>query len=407
MATNKYFQCPYCNKKYSRDELVIHLGNKHMDELPEGFTPLRAAFHIVNRKDFKYARHCRICKNSTNWDENKGRYDFLCGSKYCHDKYVEIMRENMGEKLGINRQTKTADGLKKMLAGRKISGTYKFQDGTEMTYTGSYERKTLEFFDTVLNVKSSDIVVPGPALSYELDGVKHFYIPDMYYVPYNLIIEVKDGGNRPNNNPQWKETRRKQIAKEKFIIENTEFNYIRLTNNDFSQILSVFADLKMSLKEYDGERVIHVNESLASTMGYIPPLEDNDITVVNYLQNNVFANKEQIAIADNPKFDHLFIWDNITSEIKKVNKNFLSECTYSTYILKDRRSDISTKIAESLNTAVDEDFLYEITFGHKRYSNDQILFENNLIPYEDYYCKLCKISESCKKFIIDGKVEEN
>ena len=249
MATNKYFKCPYCGKKFTREALCRHLESKHMAELPEGFTPLRVTFHVVNRKDMSYRRPCRVCKQPTEWDENKGRYNFLCGSRECYEKHVEKMREDMGDKLGINRQTATPEGLEKMLANRKISGKYKFENGHEVNYTGSYEKKALEFFDKIMHIKPEDLMVPGPILKYELDNVNHIYIPDMYYIPYNLIIEVKDGGNRPNQNPQWKETRRKQIAKEKFIVENTDYNYIRLTNNDFSQVLAVFADLKMSSME--------------------------------------------------------------------------------------------------------------------------------------------------------------
>lgn len=372
MSSNRLLQCPYCNKKYDKSTLVTHLRNKHLDELPEGFSPLRVVFHLANKKDFNYTGKCRICKQSTNWDENKGRYDFLCGSKSCHDKYVEIMRENMGDKLGINRQTKTAEGLKKMLANRKISGTYKFNDGTSVPYTGSYERKTLEFFDNILNIKSSDIMIPGPTLSYELDGIKHFYIPDIYYIPYNLIIEVKDGGNKPNTNPQWKDTRRKQLAKEKFIIEETEFNYLRLTNNDFSQLLSVFSDLKMNLKEYNSERVIHVNEN-TTTIGAIHTT-NNNLLIANYLQNNVFSNNSKLAVFLNDK--ELLLRDDNSFALERKEIDFLDNCRYGLFFAKECSKDTLNILSENIGKEVSDDFIYETIFGHKKYSNDQLLFEN-------------------------------
>ena len=100
MATNKYFKCPYCEKKFTREALCRHLESKHMSELPEGFTPLRVTFHVVNRKDMSYRRPCRICKEATEWDENKGRYNFLCGSRECYEKHVEKMRIDMGIEQG-------------------------------------------------------------------------------------------------------------------------------------------------------------------------------------------------------------------------------------------------------------------------------------------------------------------
>jgi len=261
MASPRKYTCPYCEKKRTRDQLPGHLERNHLDSLPEGFTPLRMTFHIVNHKPLDYTRPCRICGGPTQWDEHKGRYNFLCEKKSCHDAWVKKMKETMGDKMGSNRPTATKEGLAKMLAARKISGTYKFQDGGEHSYVGDYEKETLKFMDQVMYIKSEDITTPGPFLEYQYEGKTHYYIPDMYYIPYNLIIEVKDGGKNPNNNKAMAEVRRRSIAKEKFIIENTDYNYLKLTDKDFSQLLSVFADLKMHLIDNDSSRVIHVNEN--------------------------------------------------------------------------------------------------------------------------------------------------
>lgn len=409
MPTNKYFKCPFCDKRLTREDMVRHIEKYHEDELPEGFTALRATFHAVNRKDFSYVRPCRMCKSPTKWDESKGRYDQLCGSKACYDAQVEKMRKDMGEKLGINRQTATAEGLQKMLANRRISGKYKFQDGIEFAYTGSYERKTLEFFDEILNIKGSDLMIPGPPLQYILDGKKHIYIPDIYYIPYNLMIEVKDGGNRPNTNPQLIETRRRQVAKEEYIVKETNYNYIRLTNNDFSQIISVFADLKMStMEEPDikkARRVVHVNEdvrlseSMVSTIhAAIPQVGNNDVVVVNYYQNNVFAGKSRLAIADNIKFDSVFRIDDYDGKLKKCDKSFLEDCKYDTFIVDNRKNIVLEGIASNLNKEVDEHLLENLLFGHPLLSNDQLLFEN-VRRYEDFYSNINSITESTIKEI--------
>ncbi len=261
MSSSRKYKCPYCGRSRTREQLPGHLERNHMDMLPEGFTPLRATFHIVNNKPFTYTRPCRICGGPTDWDEYKGRYNFLCSKKSCHDAWVKNMKDTMGDKMGSNRPTASKEGLQKMLAARKISGKYKFQDGGEKSFVGSYEKEALKFMDQVMYVKSEDLVCPGPMLEYEMDGKKHYYIPDMLYLPYNLIIEVKDGGDNPNGNKAMADVRRRSIAKEKFIIDNTDYNYLRLTNNDFSQLLYVFADLKMHMIDNDSGRVIHVNEN--------------------------------------------------------------------------------------------------------------------------------------------------
>ena len=410
MATNKSFACPYCNKRFAKEDLVVHLEKKHLLELPEGFSPLRTAFHIVNRKDFDYRRPCRVCKKPTTWDENKGRYNFLCGDPNCKKKWIEIMKKNMGDKYGAFRPTSSAEGLEKMLAGRKISGKYKFKDGVEFTYTGSYELEALKFMDEVLNIKSEDLQIPAPIIEYNFKGSKHIYIPDMYYRPYNLIIEVKDGGARPNKNVNYSETRARQAAKEDYVINHTNYNYLRLTDNDFSQLLGVFADLKLHLVDEDVTRVIHVNENMfAAAQSMMPPMNANDTIIVNYGLNNVF-NPSKFAIADNYKFDNLIYRDkngilkqtneNETNNFFKVLKASENENDpYRSFIVKDRLTDKKIEtLKENMNKWVSPNFIYKTIFEHEMYSEDQIQFESNIIEY-DFYSETESLAESVSNYI--------
>lgn len=403
---DKKFKCIYCDNRYTRKEMVAHIERKHMSEIPQGFTPLRAAFHIYNGKSMDYAAPCRICKKPTDWDENKGRYNQLCNDKRCKELYIEKMKKDMGDKIGSNRPTASPEGLKKMLAARKISGTYKFQDGASVAYTGSYELKALEFMDKILNVKSEDIMVPGPVLEYELDNKKHIYIPDMYYIPYNLIIEVKDGGGNTNNNPKLFDTRRKQIAKEKYVIDKTDYNYIRLTNNNFEQILNVFADLKMSFlearwnKKNKAERVIHVNESISSAVNApMPPASLNDTYVVQYqLQNTVFGGETHFAVSDNPKFDRIFKRDMKGNLIKDTYTS-LENCDYNTFIVKGSKARVEKFINDNIGKPITEDAFYFAIFGHPMYTDDQIMSEADCVPYEDFYHNIDRIDKSLKEYI--------
>ena len=255
------YKCPYCEKRMERKPLVIHVEDKHDDMIPEGYTAFRVVFNYINKKPLDYNGKCTECGGPTRWDEEKGRYDRQCSNPKCKESYLKKFEENMMRTRGVTRMSQSAEGQKQMLANRKISGTYKFQDGGVKTYTGSYELKALEFMDKILEIKSDDILAPGPILEYSYQGKTHIYITDFYYQPYNLIIEVKDGGNNPNKR-DMPEYRAKQIAKEQYIIKHTNYNYLRLTNNDFGQLMTVFADLKYEMQENTGERVIHVNESV-------------------------------------------------------------------------------------------------------------------------------------------------
>ena len=391
---NVKFKCPYCSESFTREDLIRHFEKEHLDQLPEGFTPTRMAFNIVNKRPLTYNGICRICKKDTGWDEKKARYNELCGNPECKRKYIEKMKQNMGDKLGKYRPTTSSEGLEKMLAGRKISGKYKYSDGTIFTYTGSYEKKTLEFMDKVMEIKSEDIQMPGPVLKYTLDGEEHTYISDLYYIPYNLLIEVKDGGNHPNTNKSYKETRVRQMSKEKYVIEKTKYNYLRLTDNDFSQLLAVFADLKMHLTDNDKSRVIHVNENMFPGIGAMmpPAVGCNDLVVVNYLKHNTLTGDEdpEIAVSDNPSLKRLIARNKI-GILSKKDQNFLTDTNYETYIVPGAKSRFNKACKGYLDKPVDEQFLYNAVFGHPCYSKDQIKFEESAKAYEDIYYKQYKI----------------
>lgn len=389
MASSKKYKCLWCEKRDYKDKLVEHIAITHKEMIPDGFTPLQVTFHIVNKHPLTWKKPCRVCASPCDWDEKKGRYNLLCNKKECHEAWAKKMDKDMGDKKGSNRQTQTEEGLKKMLAGRKISGKYKWSDGKEFTYVGSFEKATLEFMDKVMEIKSEDIMCPGPVLEYMLDGVKHLYITDIYYIPYNLIIEVKDGGNNPNTNPEMYESRKKKLAKEKYVIEETDYNYLRLTNKDFSQLLAVFADLKMSLVDKSGNRVVSVNESninnesmVGSLQAAFPPAGTNGVYIVNYMQNNAFSGKSKFAVSDNPKFERLFTVDN--EELKLESAKLLYNAKYSTYYSEvSDKKELFEYLIDNVGKSMTESDLYEKVLGHKLYLENQLCFEDSVIEYED------------------------
>ena len=256
MSRDKLYKCPYCEIRLNREDLLEHISDKHDDLIPDNYSPFRVMYDFINCKNPGYESKCVICNKTAGWNDDKGKYNLVCKSKACKEKYLQQLEANRKGNPGFN----DAEVQEKLLANRKISGVYKFSDGVEKTYTGSYEKKCLEFLDKILHVNSEDILAPGVILEYEYEGKKKFYISDFYYVPYNLIIEVKDGGDNPNRKDMI-EYRNKTTAKEKFIIDKTNYNYLRLTDNNFNQLLAVFFELKMNY--LDGtckDRVIHINQ---------------------------------------------------------------------------------------------------------------------------------------------------
>lgn len=260
----KKYKCPYCEGRFTRAKLHIHIQEKHEDLIPEGYTALRVAFNTINNKT---EGHCIMCGNVTDWNEDKGRYERLCNDPKCHEAYKKMVAERTKKKYGTERLQTDPEYAeyvqRKALAGRKMHGEYTFVDGGKIEYFGSYERKFLQFMDQVMHCESEDILAPAPSIKYQYEGKTHLYIPDFYYIPYNLIIEIKDGGSNPNNHPhRTGEDELKLRAKEEAIRQLNEFSYVRVVNNDFSQVLSIMAVLKYNMAHRYKDPVIKVNESM-------------------------------------------------------------------------------------------------------------------------------------------------
>lgn len=266
----KKYKCPYCEKRLERGELIDHIDKQHSDMIPENYSSTRVVFNLINKKT---QGRCVICGEETEWNENKARYERICNNPKCKKAYIDQTADRLYKKHGKTKQDFLNDPKfqEKMLQNRSISGKYKFQDGGVLPYVGSYEKNFLQFMDQFFHVKSSDLIAPGPVIDYKFNGKTHQWITDFYYEPYNLVFDIKDGGSNPNTR-EMNEYRAKQIAKEKAIKDMKQYNYIRLTDNQFDQMIELMLELKENLIDTPVNTtrkvIVRVNE------GYIKSDED-------------------------------------------------------------------------------------------------------------------------------------
>lgn len=350
-SSSRKYKCIFCSNTFERQKLSSHIEKYHNDMLNEdkGYTADRIVFDICNKKEPIGASHglCRICKKETEWDEKTVRYKAYCSDK-CKTKARENYKNNM---MRVYGKTTLLDDMEwqetKMLANRSISGKYKWSDGTYKSYVGSYERKFLEFCDNVLNINSEDLITPGPTIYYEYEGEEHTWITDAIYLPYKLVFDIKDGGNNKNNRdmPSY---RAKQIQKEKFITDQGEYNYIRLTNNEFVQLLTIFAELKQSYLDEDNPKTIsRIHEHMGPAGPGGMTVSGTDIQphafITHYMNHETFDS--DFVISNDVTSEYVISRDKISGKLKKVKTNDLFDENTSCIIYK-YKGDVSNILKE-------------------------------------------------------------
>lgn len=239
MAT---FKCPMCKKKYiAKPPLYEHIESAHSDEC-HGLTGKHIYFNFTNRYALTKGFGKSIISNKpTPFNEITGRYErFLPEEK---EAYREYFKANM-RKAGKENIMKDMEHQKMMLAARGISGKYKWTDGTEFTYTGSYEKKFLEYLDLILGWPSSDLMGPAPQIFPYKNPVtndERAHIPDFYISSLNLIINVKSSENKHYRLRDIDVERAQDSA-----IKASTFNYLKLYDNNFSKFTDIINKLQES-----------------------------------------------------------------------------------------------------------------------------------------------------------------
>lgn len=386
------YRCPYCNKTFERVKLSSHIDKVHHEMLNDdnGNTANRIVFDICNNKEPIGAGsgRCQICKKPTTWNEELVRYNKYC-SDTCKAEAREQYKKNMLRVRGTYNLLEDPEWQEsKMLANRGISGKYRWSDGTYKTYVGSYEKKFLEFCDNVLRINSEDLITPGPQIEYEYNGKKHIWITDAIYLPYNLVFDIKDGGDNKNKR-DMPEYRNKQLYKEKFITDQGVYSYIRLTNNEFVQLLTIFAELKESYLENDELRPIsRIHEHMGgAAIGGLPNMSDDmpRAYIINYMKkDDTFCGKEDRGyVLSNDISSEFVIGVDDDGKLKKMKASKkLDEATCISY--RYLGDDVSEKLQEVYNRFKDGSVV------HKNYllslfsefdevlSDDQIQFSTML-----------------------------
>lgn len=246
------FKCKICGKEFtSLPTLLNHIENKHKEMIPKDMTVHQYYYYL---KTGKTNGSCVMCKKPTSWNSNTNKYNRFCDDPRCKEKYREMFKDRMIKKYGKVHLLDDPDKQREMLAHRKISGEYKWNNSSIKTqYTGSYELDFLKLLDNFFDWDPEDILMPSPhTYTYMYEGEQKFYIPDVFIPSIGLEIEIKDGGLNPNNHHKIQDVDKvKEKAKDDVLISQKSFHYIKIYDKNYINFFNFLKKYKEEFEKYD------------------------------------------------------------------------------------------------------------------------------------------------------------
>lgn len=404
-------KCPICGKnKSNKKDLLEHVESAHKNEIPNSMSAAQYVYFLNHGRAYGI---CRICGNSTPWNEKAGKPKQICGSDACKKRVSKEFEQNLKAKYNKTRQDLMNDPnhQEEMLANRKISGVYKWSDNKHsFTYTGSYEKFALEWLDKVMDIDPDTIQTPGPKIQYMFEGKLHYWITDMYLTDFNLVIEIKDGNGtgEKNNHPGFAHNRDLERAKDDYMRTQNQYNYIKLTNKNMIQLVKILSEIRLN-NIFANEKNNKKTEPIIDINEYIE--FDTNLISLDSLNESIMVEK----ITGQLKDLHLRIvelikdvtrkWNNIKelNVSKKEKQSLLNIIKLSTKLINYIWEILEKEIPISYETQYEE-FLKEIQ-NFKKYrkngdeKNDKIkinILQNHLSLIQRKFKESSKIDSDVK-----------
>lgn len=243
-------KCLICGKKFkNKASLVDHIGKKHKDQIPEGWSPSRYENYLRSGKDHGT---CVVCKEPTEWNESTWKYNRLCENKKCRQEIADTAEKNCKAALGKGRKELLNDPefQRKMIYSKKNSGKYEWTSDEgkycENWYDSSVSKQFLEMIDVFLNLDPRDVFSPSPnTYPYKYEGKTHQYIPDHYIASLNLEVEIKEPKDNQNMHPKIQAVDKvKEQIKDEVMAKKPNVNYIKINGNDYTDFFALLNYLK-------------------------------------------------------------------------------------------------------------------------------------------------------------------
>lgn len=297
LVKEKKYKCPFCVKVFKQpDQLYSHVESFHKENIDDE----RSVKQIVYDETHPGDHLCQICKiNKCVWNEKTGRYSTLCSNPACREEARRRFRENYKKKNGKEHTLNDPEIQKEMMKRRKTSGIYRFKDGRVLPYISSYEEDFLKFVDLSLGLTVDEIKECPFVFFYKYEDEKHFYIPDYYIEPLDLIVEIKADSDvtHPKILAIDKE---KEKLKEEAVKKDGTHNYIKICDKEYESFVTLYEMLKNETvtQNPSREKIVLIPERKETIKGFkMPELKfiANDKVMCNsFIMKKIFEKSDGI-----------------------------------------------------------------------------------------------------------------
>lgn len=245
--------CPYCSKYFSKKQAAIdHINKYHGNYLERDGMDAAQALYFSTHGTLKGKCMCG-CGQDTEWNYKTGKPYKVSNNPQCRERLRRQAVTNHKKIYGTETLLNNMEHQREMQKNRPTAGKYKFSDGGEVGYLSSLEQNFLQFCDKVMEFTSNMVQESPETFTYKdpNDGKEHQYIPDYYLPDYNLLVEIKDGGENPNTNPAFiKETKYKVALKDEVMRKQNRYNYIKIVDKKYGPFMEILYKISRSETDY-------------------------------------------------------------------------------------------------------------------------------------------------------------
>ena len=350
------YKCKICGKKFTElSGLYNHIERKHAEIIPADMSVQQFYYYT---KTGRTNGNCVMCKQPTTWNKNTNKYNRFCTNPKCKEEYVKIAKSRMIAKYGKVHLLNDPAKQREMLANRKISGSYRWSDSNvETTYTGSYELDFLKTLDGFFEWDPVDISMPSPhTYTYMYEGEQRFYIPDVFIHSLDCELEIKDGGDNPNNHYKIQAIdKEKERLKDEVMTSQKAFHYVKITNKNYTNFFDFLKEVKDGFEKYGDEkkipRIFKIED--IKTKSTIKPLKES----FDFEEGEEYV-EEVISLAQANKLSHVYTITKMVAklidrglkrsdkynEVKANIKTILGDENLNNLAKLDRMISIATKV---------------------------------------------------------------